>query len=271
MSQIFATRAHGFDAIRWPIISFGEDGNRHNLIRRSNPGDLIAIVGTQTLPTQPADQGRLLGLAEFGRSEIATQDVLEPGYFEETGNQWPYSLPILRAWYFPDRPYLTDIFNEQLPYGATPRAVRLNPKQTAAVLAIPRGNEIQPNHPIIQRARNLANALPRGPRPANWIAEVTHNADVEAYTYVLRFGRRDIWKIGYSQNTARRLNEVNQHVPVEALNEQWAIAYEHKWPTSDAAFEMEQRVLNRLRASHTFGERVNCSEAALQTAWSLSI
>jgi len=35
------------------------------------------------------------------------------------------------------------------------------------------------------------------PRPASWTKEVTHEASGPAFTYAFRFGKRNVWKIGW--------------------------------------------------------------------------
>jgi hypothetical protein len=63
------------------------------------PGDLIAFIGTQDEPTEPEDQGRLLGLAEIGRLPIDSLEVLDPANIRSiavlaaTPNRLPTSTP----------------------------------------------------------------------------------------------------------------------------------------------------------------------------------
>jgi chorismate-pyruvate lyase len=52
---------------------------------------------------------------------------------------------------------------------------------------------------------------------------------------------RTFFKIGHVGDVTARLAAVNQHVPVEVLNEQWSIYLTQPWKTSVGAYEMEQR------------------------------
>ncbi len=88
-----------------------------------------------------------------------------------------------------------------------------------------------------------------------------------AVTYALRFGRRNIWKIGHAQDVAARLAEVNKHVPHETLGESWTAVLTQRWKTQMAAYDMEQRVLALLNDKRTQGERVVCTASELQAAW----
>jgi hypothetical protein len=275
--QIFAKRFWGFSPQSWPIISFGLEANRDALIKASQPGDLIAFIGTQTEPTIVQDQGRVLGLAEIGRLPIDSLDVLDRAAltsesFTTSGEfKWPKSLPMLRAWLFPSRPRVIDTFKEQLSYEATVRAVLLDAEDHGALLKIPREAVALSDAPIIKQQRELAFALSfgatHGPPPTSWSGEVSKDASAAALTYALRFGKRDLWKIGYAQDVNARLADINKHVPHEVINEHWTSALTQKWPSQTAAYEMEQRVLALLTKYRTVGERVGCTEHELQNAW----
>jgi hypothetical protein len=107
----------------------------------------------------------------------------------------------------------------------------------------------------------------RGPVPSSWSGTVTRDANAAATTYAFRFGKRNVWKIGWTTDAQDRLSEVNQHIPHEVLGERWSIAWQQRWRTQNEAHEMEQRLLNRLAAQRTVGERVHCTEDELQAAW----
>lgn len=278
MAQVFAKRFWGFDPKHWPIISFGLEGNRDALIKESHPGDLIAFIGTKTPSTEPNDRGRLLGLAEIGRIPIDSIDVLDisslnsDNYASNGRLKWPKSLPMLRAWRFPDRPKVTSVLKRQLSYEATVRAVLLDEWSQTALLTLRMEQVDVPDLEIIQRHRALAAALSqarptRGPKPSSWSGDVSRDASTAAVTYTMRFGTRNIWKIGHAQDMRARLADVNRHIPHETLNERWSEVWTQKWPTQEAAYEMEQRVLSLLTEKRTEGERVACTEVELERAW----
>jgi hypothetical protein len=106
-----------------------------------------------------------------------------------------------------------------------------------------------------------------GPVPSEWTGVVERNVQWPAATYALRFGNRSLWKIGHAQDIKDRLEDINNHIPVEVLNERWELALLQRWPNSMAAYEMEQKVLELLAGSRTVGERVLCSQRELETAW----
>lgn len=278
--QIFAKRFWGFRPETWPVIAFGKEGNRDALVSQSQPGDLMLFIGTQTEDTQPADRGRLLGLAEIGRKPVDTADVLdlttlEPSAFDDKGKlRWPKALPMLRARRFLNPPLLTDVLQEQLSYDATVRGVLLDETDTKAVLGLASIEVPVVDAPAIVRQRQLNDALQgatTGPRPTSWSGEVSRDATEASFTYAFQFGERELWKIGHAKDVAARLAEVNRHVPSEVLREQWRRVLEHPWPTEGAAYDMEQRALTALRSTTSVGERVICSKRRLETAWSAAL
>ena len=277
--QVFAKRFWGFDPVTWPIVSFALDGNRDALLRESRPGDLVLFIGTQTEQTEPAERGRLLGLAEFARNEIEASEVLDyssldASAFDEHGRmRWPKALPMTRAWRFVPTPRVVEVLRAQLPYSATVRAVLLDAADTAAVLALPREEVRVADTGPIERLRRMNDALTfgsptTGPRPISWVGTTGRNAEDASSTYAFRFGSRDVWKIGHAKDVRARLAEVNKHVPEEVLREGWRVALQHSWPTEIAAYEMEQRVLAALRTRLSVGERVICTQRDMESTWS---
>jgi hypothetical protein len=274
--QVFAKRCYEFDPVRCPVASFGNHGNSETLIAKWGPGDLLVFVGAQGEPTLSGQRGRLLGLAEFAPIAVATEDFVDrstlgahdlnpDGTFVH-----PRALPILRAWSFDDpRMKLIDVLKEQLTYEATIRAVLLDADDSATVLALPRTEIILPRTEM-RLAATFAKPT-TGPRPSDWSGEMSRTAAVTAYTYAMRFGSRDLWKIGHAQDLAARLQDINKHIPHEILGEKWGLVMQQEWQSSVAAYEMEQRVLARLQMHRAEGERVLCPGAVLIAAWRSSL
>jgi len=281
--RIFAKRFYGFDPISRPVVAFGKEGSRDALITASSPGDLIVYVGTQGEPTAESERGRLLGIAEFARIAVDVRDLIDPATLRpfdvnaDGSPAWPKGLPILRAWRFREpRLKLIDVLREQLTFEATVRAVELDEADARAVLALPREEIAVPAHPVIERLNRLNEALgygrpTTGPIPTDWEGTVSRSVGSEAWTYAMRFGGRNIWKVGYAQDTAVRQAELNLHVPHEELGERWELRLRHRWPDPVQAYGMEQRVLRSMQEFRTEGERLRCSEAQVKAAWSASL
>jgi hypothetical protein len=280
--KIFITRVWGFDPAKWPVITFGLEGNRDNLIRDSSPGDLIVFVGTLKKPTPEERRGRILGLAEIGRRAVETLDVIDPGIrnpgdFDANGNfKWPKAILMVRAWRFDPQPMLLDVLTEQLPYHATSQAVLLSPEDTTAILALTASEVELPVTDALQKARLLDQALSQGkpttgPMPTSWSGSTGRSVDRHAFTYAFRFGTSEVWKIGHTVDVGERLKQVNQHVPMEVVGQQWRAVIQHTWNSEVDAHGMEQRVFQALLPYRTSGERVKCKEQVLMSAWILAI
>lgn len=278
--KLFATRVWGFDPATWPLVTFGLDGNRDNLLKNSAVGDYVVFVGTQSEPTQEHERGRLLGIAQFGRLPVETLDVLDkadidPNNYNERGDfRWPKALLMTQAWSFSDqpRPLLLDVLEKQLPFNATAQAVELNETDTTAIMALPTKAIELPDTPVLRRLRQLDVALRRGVPtigvvPTAWQSKQQRILGDASVTYALQFSKFDCWKIGWTTDLRKRLSEINRHIPVEVLKHEWKPVLQQKWPDENLAFEMEQRVLNALEKHRTIGERLHCRKQELESAW----
>lgn len=276
--KVFATRVWGFDPQQWPVITFGLEGNRDKLLNDSAPGDRIVFVGTQGEPTAEHHRGRLLGMAEIGRLAVDTLDVIGSRIrraedYDESGRfRWPKAILMVRAWAFEPQPVLREVLSAQLPYNATPQAVELSTADADAVLKLPVVDVVLPASPALDRARLLDQALTAnrpttGPTPTSWSGEVGRDTSQPAFTYALRFGRTDVWKIGHAVDLVDRVKQINWHIPTEVIADQWKPFLQQKWQDEQSAHAMEQRVLVELSSKRTQAERVRCSEGELQAAW----
>lgn len=280
--RLFATRAFGFDTDLWPVVTFGQEGNRDKLIKDSGPGDRVVFVGTKDAPTPELLRGRILGMAEFSRTPINTLDVvsreaLQPHDFDEWNQlRWPNALAMLRAWRFEPRPLLLEVLSKQLPYEATPRAVLLSDDDTRAIIALPCVEIDLPDNAVIRDARKLASALSSskpttGPLPTSWSGATGVDAEQPAFTYACQFGKNSIWKVGIAFNPTKRVRILNRHIPEEIVPFRWQLRMDQRWASMKAAYEMEQAVLESLRKYRTEGEMLNCSTKELEAAWVGSI
>lgn len=280
--KIFITRVWGFDPSTWPVITFGLEGNRDNLLRDSAPGDRIVFVGTLREPTAESLRGRILGMAEIGRRAVNTLDVISPEArtaddFDANGSfKWPKAILMVKAWRFEPQPMLLDVLAEQLPYHATSQAVLLSPEDAASIMALTAVEVLLPETDVLQKARLLDQALSQGkpttgPTPNSWTGSTGRDVDRRAFTYAFRFGNTEVWKIGHAVDVSERLKQVNQHIPTEIISQQWRPVMQHAWNSEVDAHGMEQRVFKALAEHRTAGERVRCHERVLMSAWMLAI
>ncbi|MBO9698037.1 MAG: hypothetical protein J7499_17725 [Sphingopyxis sp.] len=277
-AKIFASRFWGFNPDTHPAVTFGLDGNRDRLLSMSGPDDLVLFVGTMNEPTLPDERSRLLGLAQFSRIpvealEILDRTVLPDHAFNNGQYKWPKALAMLRAWRFSDpRPLLVDVLQRQLPMYATVGAVELDEIDRAAVLALSRAEIPVRQVSAVAEMSRLSQALrlnrpTTGPEATSWTGVVSRDVSGDSQTYVLRFGRSNIWKIGWAKNAKARCDEINRHVPYEHIREQWSLTLVQNWSTGDDAYRMEQRVFSLLNGFRTVNERLRCTEQDVMRAW----
>lgn len=107
----------------------------------------------------------------------------------------------------------------------------------------------------------------RGPAPTDWSGTVVRSTGGLSWTYAMRFGLTSIWKIGLAIDVDRRASQLNQHVPIEVIEDRWVPALRHPWPSATAAYAMEQFVLAELREERTVGERVQCAPDRINMVW----
>jgi hypothetical protein len=276
--KVFITRVWGFDPVRWPVITFGLEGNRDRLLKESSPGDRIVVVGTLREPTPEPMRGRLLGMAEIGRIAVDTlavigDDARSAHDYDELGKfRWPKAILMMRAWRFLPQPRLLEVLAEQLPYHATSQAILLSNDDADAVLRLP-AEELQlPDSVALANAKLLDEALysarpTTGPVPNSWTGSTGRDVNRTAFTYALRFGSTNIWKIGHAVDVKERLKQVNQHIPSEVVPERWTVKFQQQWKSETDAYAMEQRVFAALCTCRTEGERLRCDEPQLWSAW----
>jgi hypothetical protein len=277
--KIFATRVWGLGFERLPIATFGSEGHLNRLLKLAKRGDRLLFVGTKTGRTAPALQGRLLGMAEIGFEPLRTLEIvahvdLDERDFDERGHyKFPHAVALTEAWRFAPQPLLTDTLSDQLTMLATPGVEELNDEDVRRVLALNLERLVLPELPSLTRMRHLNDVLrpTTGPRPGDATYGAQRSAQNAASTYALRFGKRSIFKIGHAEDVKERLAAVNQHVPIEVLNEQWSIYLTQPWKTSIEAYEMEQRVLKRMDVKRSAFERVQCTETELTSAWTAAL
>jgi hypothetical protein len=278
--RIFIKRFWGFGA-NWPVITFGQKGSLDSLLEQSNPGDLMAFVGTMGPETAPNEQGKLLGLAEFGRKPMHSRTALSPEVFKAAPKRadgdikWPHAIAMTRAWKFIDLPLpkMTDVIGRQLPMSAMSNAVPLSKEEQIRVLELPREEfDVAATLAVWHEREEIAYLKgvggTMGPIPSSFTAKMKRDALQPAVTYAFRFGTKNVWKIGWAHNLDDRLADVNKHVPHEALNGlQWSRYLKQEWASAQQAYDMEQIILNAFDKTVRFGERVHCADNDLQSIW----
>lgn len=278
--RVFIKRFWGFDPIEWPIVSFSLRGSLDSLLIASAPGDVMAFVGTKGPETQKEEQGRLLGLAEFGRRPFHSREALPPQSFTDAEKgpngdiKWPHAVLMTRAWKFMDvpLPVMTEVLGRQLPMAAMSNAILLSEAEQQRVLALARNEiDVARTQAIRDERDSIAAEVgpggTMGPIPSSFLTTVVRNADQAACTYAYQFGNENVWKIGWAHDPMERLADLNKHVPHEILGQKWGGGWTQKWASANQAYDMEQRVLRSFADADLYGERVHCTKERLEAVW----
>lgn len=277
--RVFARRFPAFTRVEQVAVAFAREASRATLLSASDVGGMLVVAELAHEPTAPEDRGRLIGLVEFAPIPVAltelvdVEDMPTTHLADDGAPAWPFALPVLSAWTF-DQPRMrvSDAFREPLSVEPVERVVELGEREADLVRVLPK-TEVRIPYASLRRqssalVRSLLSSRPTtGPKPAAWNAEVAHDPNTEAWTYLMRFGQRDVWKVGHTQDVDRRLSELNLHVPHEELGECWALVRLTCWANSFQAYEMEQKLLAGLHLYRTEGERVRCDQNEIETAW----
>jgi len=276
--KLFATRVWGYDPAIWPLATFGTEGVCNNLLRASSPGDMIAFVGTKGAPTSKEEQGRILGYAEFGRDTVDTLSVLDadtisPEAYDEHGNfRWPRGIVLTRAWQI-KKPTsdLVETIGRQLPYNATTMAVELTGEEREKIFELPCSEIKLVGSKAYQEIRRRTKILQgggrsKGPSPSDRQGGGYQTGQI-SYTYVVRFGKTECFKVGFTTDLNRRLHELNAHVPFELLKQKWQPYLSEQHVSEALAHEMEQHVLDAVPQEGITGERFITDAGELDVIW----
>ncbi len=218
-------------------------------------------------------------MAEIGFEPLRTLDVidrneLDPRDFDPFESfRFPHAVALVRAWRFVPSPLLTDVLAKQLTMLATPGVVELDAADAENVLALASEQVALPELPALARMSQL-NQLFRpttGPRPTDATYTVTRSVQESSWTYALRYGKRNVFKIGHTTDLDGRLHSINQHIPTELGVESWSVNLTQRWNAADHAYDMEQHVFGLLAAKRSGFERIQCSEVELQSAWQAAL
>ncbi|WP_192257527.1 GIY-YIG nuclease family protein [Mesorhizobium silamurunense] len=275
--KIYAKYFHGFDPIDWPAVTFSLEAAAQSLVEGYEPGSRMVFLATRGAPDNSM-RGKIVGMMEFGqergRVEQYFTDAMIAAGTERYGTfQWPWAVKALRAWQF-DEPYsLTRAILGKVPMKAIRHPWLLPAKLASRVLRLPH-HEVPLSRPFTMSSSELRKVQRRtsyrrskGPPPTSYEALVIRSCDGPCFTYLLRFGARDIWKIGISIDPDRRLAEINAHVPTEVLDEQWQIERLARFENAMTAYDVEQAMLDHFRSNRTIGERISLPLAQVSAGW----
>ena len=275
--DLYISRFWGFRPEAYPAITFSSATFRDKLLAESSPGDRIVFAATKTENTAEDERGRLRGMAEISRRAVDTVSLLDvegmpPELFHNGKLRFPKALPMVRAWRFPDPPFLTDVLERQLPRSATSGAIILSEQDVAAVMALDTNVVDLPETDALRRERtiadNLADLSPsRGPGPTSGERSYEAGERDFGHVYGLQFGERGVWKVGNSYDPHKRADAFNANIPSAVTGEEWRVVWTQKTGSPKQAYDLEQEVIKRLSEFSIGGEMFRCSKKQFERTW----
>ncbi|TPK80384.1 GIY-YIG nuclease family protein [Mesorhizobium sp. B2-4-18] len=275
--KMFAKYFHGFDPIGWPAVTFSSEAAARSLVEEFEPGSRMVFLATKKAPIA-AMRGSIVGMMEFagerGRVEQYFSEAVIAANVREYGEfRWPWAVRALRAWEF-EQPYpKTREVLGHVPVSARNTPWMLSKRLASKVLRLAHF-EVPLARPVTvlqstprQVTGRATRRNSKGPPPTSYEALVVRSCDGPCFTYLLRFGARDIWKVGMSVDPNRRLDEINSHIPTEVLDEKWEMVQRARFKDAQTAYDVEQALLDHFHTHRTVGERIVLSSIEIATGW----
>ncbi|HMI98082.1 MAG TPA: hypothetical protein VK479_16355 [Micropepsaceae bacterium] len=268
--RLFIGRFWSFRPEHLPFITFARAVYRDSLLADSAAGDRIAMVVTRKESVIPQNRGRLLGMAEIGAHPVDTADVVDSAAM--TPREWlggeprcPKGIPMLRAWRFLQPPAVPVVIDAALPQTTGGPAILLTAKQATQITAFP--YEAVP----LRQSRWLLNGIPwakDGTRRGDASGSAARPAETEqGEVLVLRFGSRDVWRIGNSFDPRRNIEAMNRDIPWSVTQERWVILYRRPISSEADALVCEMKLMELLMQHRIAGGFFACSATTIERVW----
>jgi hypothetical protein len=275
---IYMTKVWGFMTPVGPL-QFSKPGWRDRAREVLKQGDLVVLVGTKGEPTDPAEQGRLLGMMEPTTQVVMSIDFdLHPRSvdYDESGQyRWPYGLLNKRAWKFLEpRALLDNISAREFHMDSALGIVELTDAEAAAVTKLPR-EEVELLAPTKTYARVHGDEAARrrgAPPPTTLRKGIMHLRAAPAYTYLMKVegAKEKFYKIGWAFDYQARQRGFNLVALPDLGGLRYRTSLFELWDTARQAFGMEQAILRLFNsARHPSNREIlhGVTHDELQAAW----
>lgn len=103
LPRIWLRAFWGFNPEEAGYLGFTREGVRDKFLERYRDGDLVLIYGADSPETDRQNRGQILGLLEIEPVRIADVDAMHPDAIEWKNakgwhDRWTYAVPVKRAW-----------------------------------------------------------------------------------------------------------------------------------------------------------------------------
>ena len=259
---------YGFDLEEMGYIGWTQEAGQLRALRELNDGDLMMIYGASSKETEKSMRSYVLGFVEIEARPIRDDEKASPeAYQRKVDNgykdRWTYGLPIKRAWRALDRMAIERIaqetYRKEAGQGIGVWGMALTPAEIIAALEI-KVTEINVyGEPPLKSGALKKTSFKKAFSPSKAFPgsngqHVSNRVDGDTYLYLAKFsgdgavllgrdntgGSKGIaWKIGVSNDTHRRADELNAGIPPAAVD-RWEMEIEAKYPNRKAAEAAEK-------------------------------
>ena len=288
----------GFNPEEAGYLGFTREGVVNRFLAEYQDGDLVLIYGAESPETERQHRGQVLGLLEIEPTRIRDVDAMHPDAItwkvsKGWQHRWTHAVPVKRAWRSMRKHGIqsaapnTDWKNRgrviasqaELMHEHDANFVWAWPVQEVSVYGQPPLNGGDGGEVSFEIAHSPTKGLKPvfGPRTSNY-------EDGPCYLYVMQFegnlpdflGSKQwemigklLLKVGYSNDTNRRLSEINSGFPASA-KARWKLRTQSKpFPDAESAKKAEDELkilFNDIGASQG-GEFFLCDEKSVDSAF----
>lgn len=254
MTKVFFTYVWGPPGNpSWPL-TFSKKAARSHALKVLTEGDLVFTVGTKREPTDPQDQGRVLGVFRVSDLEVNTQDYDLPKSPKFDGaRHFPFALHPIAVWEITStRNMFAELVGPLTPSDhlqAQAKVVELDDNTAKPLLELER-REVRPASPRTELGRGLVaqKNSKLAPKHQGSFTGVFKDHDIwYVYTLVLKDERKSVLavKIGYASDPKVREEKHNAPMAQEVTGLRWYLESKQPTGSEDTARKVEQIVLSK--------------------------
>lgn len=276
--RMFFKKTWGYGPHDWPLLGFSTKGGLNRLEREYHPGDWVVIAGTQSYPTDEADQGRLLAMVRITNTVVDIEPILKElgtaitgeSYNDRGEFRWPQGFPYLEGRSFIGKPLIKEVLpNRRTDQGQAEAAyaLPLDQDEVSEILKLKTTPDDIREVPQLKQQMRLAKLISGSrPGPVPGLGERTASyEDGENSVYIFRISGTNFYKVGRSNNIERRLQEFNSSPHAIWAQKPLELVGSHPLPDAASAHEVEQLVHKKLEKFSRGNECFEAPEKAVVT------
>jgi len=267
--QVWLRAFYGFGPEGSGFLGFTNEGDRESVLSELKEGDLVLIYGAVDEITDRDAKSQILGFLEVSRElcdadDRSAQEQIDWKHQQGFSDRWNHGLIVRRAWRVRNRVHVKTVapeaYDNKNRFERTKRAIILNPDERERALS----------HPVVQcnvygEPKVPEEDLEKGQMgellkpskgiPPSFGTRTSKHEDSECWLYLMIFsGKADVLmgptgthtgkalaKVGRSNDTSRRLGEINAGFPKSAVYK-WELPRHQDFPNAEITSVLEEEL-----------------------------